>query len=256
MRKLAICVLVTLAFNVLIVGAIALVIWVKIRNRDETGVLSKVHDVWKLAHDVSSGRILAHSYRDEARSLDMDLLGSMLFGPDISLALANGSLAIPVSETDQLALLRENQRSGRGPPGPPPTCATDCQCSTGGFKAYGRYCGYMYSGCEGYPPCDPTDACCMAHDQCVSEERYVDCGCTTALAKCLACVYYACVSGEIGFRSFIPDYEEGGGTDWTCVFSREVVAKLLADILYVLPSCFDRAQREALSAAVDLNCER
>lgn len=35
------------------------------------------------------------------------------------------------------------------------------------FLRYGKYCGILYSGCPGEPPCDALDACCMHHDNCV-----------------------------------------------------------------------------------------
>lgn len=46
------------------------------------------------------------------------------------------------------------------------TCESD-HCTTAPFLRYGKYCGILYSGCPGERPCDPLDACCMHHDNCV-----------------------------------------------------------------------------------------
>uniref|UniRef100_A0A804M2M5 phospholipase A2 n=1 Tax=Zea mays TaxID=4577 RepID=A0A804M2M5_MAIZE len=46
------------------------------------------------------------------------------------------------------------------------TCESD-HCTTPPFLRYGKYCGILYSGCPGEPPCDALDACCMHHDNCV-----------------------------------------------------------------------------------------
>ena len=69
------------------------------------------------------------------------------------------------------------------------TCSRDCVCSRSGFSPYGRWCGYGYSGCEGVEPCDPLDACCMAHDRCVGTHGLMTCECHAALAACSACVW-------------------------------------------------------------------
>lgn len=117
-------------------------------------------------------------------------------------------------------------------------CNRACQCTRGGLVGYGRYCGYKYTGCEGYGACDAVDACCLAHDACVTVQGYTDCNCTVALAKCVAC------SGLSA---------DGVSPSW-CATSFEVAAVILADVLFLLPACFERAEREALATAVDLTC--
>uniref|UniRef100_A0A804P8V1 phospholipase A2 n=1 Tax=Zea mays TaxID=4577 RepID=A0A804P8V1_MAIZE len=55
------------------------------------------------------------------------------------------------------------------------------------FLRYGKYCGIMYSGCPGEPPCDALDACCMHHDNCVQAKMdYLSTACNEALLDCLA----------------------------------------------------------------------
>ncbi|PWZ55306.1 Phospholipase A2 3 [Zea mays] len=55
------------------------------------------------------------------------------------------------------------------------------------FLRYGKYCGILYSGCPGEPPCDALDACCMHHDNCVQAKMdYLSTACNEALLDCLA----------------------------------------------------------------------
>ena len=61
------------------------------------------------------------------------------------------------------------RRAGRAAP-PPRQCARQCvarDCENFSIN-YGRYCGVTHTGCAGTPPCDAYDACCHAHDGCVS----------------------------------------------------------------------------------------
>jgi len=124
-----------------------------------------------------------------------------------------------------------------------PRCSTECRCSRGGLIGYGRYCGYHYTGCDGYGPCDATDACCMAHDRCVGREGYTDCGCTIALAKCLICA-----------GAWYDYYSYSYYSSWRCRHADDARTTMLADIAYLLPSCFDRAEAEAMEAAVAASC--
>ncbi|ONK65412.1 uncharacterized protein A4U43_C07F36830 [Asparagus officinalis] len=50
------------------------------------------------------------------------------------------------------------------------TCESD-HCSAPPFLRYGKYCGFMYSGCPGEKPCDGLDACCMVHDACIQAKH-------------------------------------------------------------------------------------
>ncbi|KAF0910210.1 hypothetical protein E2562_001408 [Oryza meyeriana var. granulata] len=66
------------------------------------------------------------------------------------------------------------------------TCESD-HCTTPPLLRYGKYCGILYSGCPGEPPCDPLDACCMHHDQCVQAKNdYLSTACNEQLLECLA----------------------------------------------------------------------
>jgi len=103
-------------------------------------------------------------------------------------------------------------------------CSTNCQCTLGGLTTYGRWCGYRHSGCDGYGACDVLDECCQTHDYCVGAHGYTNCTCTTALAKCALCAYKAPFT-----------------RDDTCKLRRQAALRILSDIRYVLPSCFDDA---------------
>ena len=74
----------------------------------------------------------------------------------------------------------------------------------------------------------------MAHDACVTAEGYADCNCTVVLAKCAVCSQF--------------------GGESTCAHAAEAAATILADIMYLLPNCFDEAEREAVASAADLSC--
>ncbi|XP_006651732.1 phospholipase A2 homolog 3-like [Oryza brachyantha] len=66
------------------------------------------------------------------------------------------------------------------------TCESD-HCTTPPLLRYGKYCGILYSGCPGEPPCDPLDACCMHHDNCVQAKNdYLSTACNEQLLECLA----------------------------------------------------------------------
>ncbi|EMS53789.1 Phospholipase A2-like protein 3 [Triticum urartu] len=59
--------------------------------------------------------------------------------------------------------------------------------ATAPFLRYGKYCGILYSGCPGERPCDPLDACCMHHDNCVLVKNdYLSTECNEGLLECLA----------------------------------------------------------------------
>ncbi|XP_062214836.1 phospholipase A2 homolog 3-like isoform X2 [Phragmites australis] len=65
------------------------------------------------------------------------------------------------------------------------TCESD-HCTTPPFLRYGKYCGILYSGCPGEPPCDALDACCMHHDNCVQAKNdYLSTQCNEDLLECL-----------------------------------------------------------------------
>ncbi|KQK13580.1 phospholipase A2 homolog 3 [Brachypodium distachyon] len=65
------------------------------------------------------------------------------------------------------------------------TCESD-HCTTAPFLRYGKYCGILYSGCPGERPCDPLDACCMHHDNCVQAKNdYLSTQCNESLLECL-----------------------------------------------------------------------
>ncbi|KAG8062285.1 hypothetical protein GUJ93_ZPchr0003g16903 [Zizania palustris] len=66
------------------------------------------------------------------------------------------------------------------------TCESD-HCTTPPFLRYGKYCGILYSGCPGEPPCDELDACCMYHDSCVQAKNdYLSTECNEQLLECLS----------------------------------------------------------------------
>ena len=116
-------------------------------------------------------------------------------------------------------------------------CETQCVCSRGGLTGYGRSCGYRYSSCPGYPPCDAVDACCAAHDDCVGRLGYDSCECTQTLAACLACSRY------------------GNSSGWTCEHAQFAAAMMVADVRFALPQCFDAQEMALLATAVDLSCK-
>ena len=132
------------------------------------------------------------------------------------------------------------------------TCITECKCSKGGIAGYGRYCGYMHSGCPGLPPCNSVDRCCMLHDQCVSKYGYADKNCTIALAKCTACIRFAY---DVGLVEEEEDSVTPNELAWCKIRESDVADLILADILFLLPGCFGDAEREILSLAVQLECD-
>ena len=114
-------------------------------------------------------------------------------------------------------------------------CATDCKCSGGGIDHYGRFCGFRYSGCNSYGPCDEVDSCCMAHDQCVEIHGYLSCRCSILFAKCLVCS-----------RSSLSSHSR---FTWNCNTRDDAAKTMLADIMDIEPSCFNKAEQEALQAS-------
>jgi hypothetical protein len=127
---------------------------------------------------------------------------------DVQIAIVNMLMSLPNS-TVPVRLPRHE------PPFMSNGCSTECKCSAGGLSGYGRYCGMLYSGCEGYPPCDDIDYCCMVHDGCVGENGYTDCACSRALAQCAACAFYRRKLGYVS-ESFA----------WTCHHSSEVASMI------------------------------
>ena len=69
----------------------------------------------------------------------------------------------------------------------PPPCATTCheeQCDSTGIR-YGKFCGVGHGGCEGEKPCDSIDACCKAHDSCVTKAGLFANKCHQSFIDCL-----------------------------------------------------------------------
>ncbi|KAL2928861.1 Phospholipase A2-alpha [Bienertia sinuspersici] len=69
-------------------------------------------------------------------------------------------------------------------------CSRKCEsefCSVPPFLRYGKYCGLLYSGCLGEPPCDGLDACCMSHDMCVQSKNngYLSEECSQKFIGCM-----------------------------------------------------------------------
>lgn len=181
-------------------------------------------EVWRAAREV------AVRVRSES---DAPPLGMALFGRELSPTGEEDVLLRRMGEVRGVADRRLGARR---------ECRTECQCTVGGAVAgYGRFCGYHYSGCAGYGPCDAVDACCVAHDACVTTEGYTDCTCTTVLAKCMACTWFS-------------EQSEPYAGNWTCSLSRQAAAVILADIMFLLPTCFDEAERAAIGTAADLSC--
>eukprot|EP00316_Scyphosphaera_apsteinii_P009939 CAMPEP_0119325468 /NCGR_PEP_ID=MMETSP1333-20130426/65877_1 /TAXON_ID=418940 /ORGANISM="Scyphosphaera apsteinii, Strain RCC1455" /LENGTH=254 /DNA_ID=CAMNT_0007333457 /DNA_START=70 /DNA_END=834 /DNA_ORIENTATION=- len=50
---------------------------------------------------------------------------------------------------------------------------------------YGNYCGVGHTGCTGIKPCDEYDACCEAHDNCVTAQSVASQPCHARLQACL-----------------------------------------------------------------------
>ncbi|XP_010916514.1 phospholipase A2 homolog 3 [Elaeis guineensis] len=70
-------------------------------------------------------------------------------------------------------------------------CSRTCEsqhCNTAPFLKYGKYCGFLYSGCPGEKPCDALDACCMNHDNCIQSKNndYLNVECSENLLYCIA----------------------------------------------------------------------
>jgi hypothetical protein len=81
-------------------------------------------------------------------------------------------------------------------------CSKKCVAGTTVLAFYGRYCGYMYTGCPGYPPCDALDSCCFTHDKCVDARGYSDAACSEALYRCVLCVAADPLSSNATGRGF------------------------------------------------------
>jgi hypothetical protein len=111
-------------------------------------------------------------------------------------------------------------------------CSVSCQCSRAGLAAYGRYCGFGYTACPGYPPCDELDACCAEHDMCVTLHGRMDCGCTIALHECAMCV---ALSGK-----------RDPGSDWKCRDTEAAVSNVIADMEFLFPECLGLAGEPSL----------
>ncbi|CAA2959390.1 phospholipase A2-alpha [Olea europaea subsp. europaea] len=68
-------------------------------------------------------------------------------------------------------------------------CSRTCEskfCGVSPFLRYGKYCGFLYSGCPGEQPCDRLDACCMKHDQCIQiKGSYLSQQCNQEFLNCV-----------------------------------------------------------------------
>ncbi|XP_068659874.1 phospholipase A2-alpha [Aristolochia californica] len=66
------------------------------------------------------------------------------------------------------------------------TCESDF-CAVAPFLRYGKYCGFLYSGCLGEKPCDDLDACCRNHDDCVQSKNndYLSQQCSQSFLDCI-----------------------------------------------------------------------
>ena len=84
-------------------------------------------------------------------------------------------------------------------------CASTCAHSNceGLNIHYGTYCGVGHTGCPGVKPCDDFDACCEAHDNCVTVNSIVSTGCHSTLSSCLHKAL------ERGSRTWIQEKQEG-----------------------------------------------
>ena len=150
--KIALCLFGIVAAKAVIIGAIVLAIWVAKKNHHD-----QVQDMWKVARKGGSSAVFpARSLANEKAEQS---LGVMLFGSDAVIAVSRNKTS---SSIDGRLSLLQNLIQTRQQPPPIPSCSTECRCTKAGFKAYGRYCGYGYSGCDNYGPCDAADACCMA----------------------------------------------------------------------------------------------
>ncbi|XP_052198670.1 phospholipase A2-alpha [Diospyros lotus] len=70
-------------------------------------------------------------------------------------------------------------------------CSRKCEsefCKVPPFLRYGKYCGFLYSGCPGEKPCDGLDACCMKHDACIQAKNndYLSTECSQDFLDCMA----------------------------------------------------------------------
>lgn len=113
-------------------------------------------------------------------------------------------------------------------------CSTRCECTTGGFTPYGRYCGFGYTGCNGVSSCDDADECCRIHDACVTAYGLTDCNCTVEFTKCQACVV------ERALRKI-------GSDTWGCPKKITASIRMAADVKFILPRCYEEARHEARS---------
>ncbi|XP_068661122.1 phospholipase A2-alpha-like [Aristolochia californica] len=68
-------------------------------------------------------------------------------------------------------------------------CSNTCESDicTVPFLRYGKYCGYLYTGCPGQQPCDGLDACCKDHDACIdsNDNDLLNVECSQALLDCI-----------------------------------------------------------------------
>lgn len=110
----------------------------------------------------------------------------------------------------------------------PARCSTTCLCSPGGLLYYGRYCGFMYTGCSEVEACDDVDDCCRRHDACTGNVALTDCGCNVAITNCLECAALNILHSKCGYN-----------TTWTCDKKLTAALRMIADIKFLLPDCYE-----------------
>jgi hypothetical protein len=148
------------------------------------------------------------------------LPGEMMFGPE---AVPLVVTADRVGAKIRMVLMDRAERHDK--------CATKCLCTSGGVVPYGRYCGFLYTGCPGMEPCDDADECCKTHDECVNARGYTDRNCTIAFTKCQECVIERRSKGE-----------------WDCRTKIPAAVRMVADVKFMLAKYYREARTEAIAA--------
>jgi hypothetical protein len=200
--KTKVAVTVVLLFFALLAGA-TIVCWVAIpRHRDADRSLRSTRDVVsKMKTQIDK---MVDEYIEQNRK-QRDNNGTILFGHNDNLLMAPKERVYPVR------------------------CSTTCLCSPGGMIYYGRYCGFMYTGCSGVEPCDDVDDCCRRHDACTGNVALTDCGCNVAITNCLECAALNILHAKCGYNS-----------TWVCDKKLTAALHMIADIKFLLPDCYER----------------
>ena len=127
-----------------------------------------------------------------------------LLVPVVDSGIDPGENATRGHTEDRMLLLAVGSAVVLAAPATEPCASTCAHSNCEGLNIhYGTYCGVGHTGCPGVKPCDDFDACCEAHDNCVTVNSIVSTGCHSTLSSCLHKAL------ERGSRTWIQEKQEG-----------------------------------------------